>query len=48
MVEPGVADEASGKDSDVLLKHYTIPPRIDDKSRAGRSARKTPPVHGGG
>lgn len=34
MVEPGVADEASGKDSDVLLKRYTTPSRIDDNSHA--------------
>lgn len=34
MVEPGVADEASGKDSDVLLKRYTTPSRIDDNSLA--------------
>lgn len=36
MVEPGVADEASGKDSDVLLKRYTTPSRMDDNSHALR------------
>lgn len=36
MVEPGVADGASGKDSDVLLKRYTTPSRIDDNSHALR------------
>lgn len=34
MVEPRVADGASRKDCDVLLKRCTTPSRIDDKSHA--------------